>query len=103
MTHDNAGDWWAEAPDADTAEPDIGASVRDARVALQAAGTALALWRTHRRGCACCNALRPPAGPGQACYRGRPLLVRLLRAQDAAAGAERTLAAVKIARPGRLF
>lgn len=103
MTHDNASPWWADDSTAGGPEPDIGASVRDARVALQAAGTALALWRTHRRGCEPCNALRPPAGPRQACYRGRPLLARLLDAQGRAAGAEATLAAVKIARPGRLF
>ena len=103
MTQDNSQQWWADGPGPAAGDPDTGLTVREARVALAAAGTALALWRTHRRDCKRCAALVPPAGPRQACYRGGRLLARLLAAQDRARGAQAALAAVKIARPGQLF
>lgn len=45
-------------------------------------GVARAHWMAHRRYCATCEAVRPPAGPKACCWKGGKLLDAYLKAID---------------------
>lgn len=95
--------WWDEAEHTAADRPELVAGIRDARITAASAGTTLAKWKAHRASCPRCEAVRPPAGPAQCCYKGSKLLDAWLRVAERYRAALGLLATYRLQAPGRLF